>query len=199
MPLSEMTAIDPQAFVHVRIVVGVVTGLSVTRLLSGLSRFVQHPELNQIYLPHLVWTAFLILFVIHFWWFEFALFRVEHWEFEEYFFVLGYAALIFFTSALLFPDHMGEYLGFADYFHSRQRWFYALLGTIFIMDVLDSMMKGMEHFRALGVIYPFRQIGLCGLCIVAACVKHRMFHLCFAIVALIAEVWWIFSAFRFID
>jgi len=38
---------DPQLahdqFIHVRIIIGIVTGLSVTRLLTGLARFVQHP------------------------------------------------------------------------------------------------------------------------------------------------------------
>jgi len=35
-------------FVHIRIIIGIVTGLTVTRLLTGLARFVQHPSRDRI-------------------------------------------------------------------------------------------------------------------------------------------------------
>ena len=60
---------DPQLahdqFVHIRIIIGIVTGLSVTRLLTGLARFVQHPVRDRIYLVHLAWAFFLLLAVVH--------------------------------------------------------------------------------------------------------------------------------------
>jgi len=37
-----MSAVD--TFFHVRILVGIITGLSMSRLLTGLARPVQHPE-----------------------------------------------------------------------------------------------------------------------------------------------------------
>ena len=43
---------DPQRahdwFIHARIIIGIVAGLSVTRLLTGLARFVQHPVRDRI-------------------------------------------------------------------------------------------------------------------------------------------------------
>jgi hypothetical protein len=107
------------AFFHVRIIIGLVAGLCITRLLTGLARFVQHPARPQIYPVHLGWVVFLLLAVMHFWWFEFGLERVGVWSFELYLFLVGYASLFFFTSTLLFPDKMDEYAGFADYFHAR--------------------------------------------------------------------------------
>jgi hypothetical protein len=35
---------DPAAFFHVRITIGVVTGLAIARVLTGLAHFVQAPE-----------------------------------------------------------------------------------------------------------------------------------------------------------
>ncbi|MEM5472270.1 hypothetical protein WNZ14_11085 [Hoeflea sp. AS60] len=197
--VAASTAVDPQAFAHIRVVIGVVTGLSVTRLLGGLSRFVQHPALNRIYPPHLAWVFFVLLSVIHFWWFEFGLFRVTQWGFGEYVFVLSYAALIFFISTLLFPDHMADYSGYENYFHSRQKWFYGLLATFFVVDMLDSALKGGQYFEALGSMYPVRQTLLSLLCIAAAFIKRRSYHLAFAIAAIVAEIWWIFSQFRFLE
>jgi hypothetical protein len=34
-------------FFHIRVIVGIVTGLSVTRLLTGLARFVQHRPVHD--------------------------------------------------------------------------------------------------------------------------------------------------------
>lgn len=69
---------------------------------------------------------------MHFWWFEFGLKRIGVWTFEIYLFVISYAALFFFLGALLFPDRMDEYSGFAEYFHPRQKWFYGLLAALFL-------------------------------------------------------------------
>jgi hypothetical protein len=114
---------DPQGlhdqFFHVRVVIGLVAGLGITRLLSGLARFVQHPSRQQIYPVHLGWVCYILIAVMNFWWFEFGLGHVTEWTFPLYVFVIGYASLYFFISTLLFPDRMDDYAGFADYFHSR--------------------------------------------------------------------------------
>jgi hypothetical protein len=130
-----------EGFYHVRIVIGLVTGLSVTRLLSGLSKMVQHPGRDPVYRPHLIWTFFLLLYVTHFWWFEFALINLPQWQFQTYVFIIIYAALIYFVSSLLYPDSLEGYSGYADYFRSRRSWFYGLLGAIVLMDVADTALK----------------------------------------------------------
>lgn len=191
---------DPQLahdqFIHVRIIIGIVTGLSVTRLLTGLARFVQHPSRDRIYLVHLGWALFLLLAIVHFWWFEFGLQRIEIWTFEIYLFIICYAALFFFVCALLFPDRMDEYSGFAEYFHSRQKWFYGLLGALFLADLLDTAIKGAEHFSAFGIGYPIRQGVLFVLAIAAMFIADRRYHGAFVVVGLVAEVYWILSQFQ---
>jgi hypothetical protein len=57
-----------EIFVHLRIMVGTIVGLSVARLLSGMARFTQHPKREQVYLVHLGWAFAILLSVIHFWW-----------------------------------------------------------------------------------------------------------------------------------
>jgi hypothetical protein len=187
---------DPQtahdAFFHVRVLIGIVTGLAVTRLLTGLARFVQSP--SRVDPVHLGWVFFLLLGVMHFWWFEFDLGRVARWTFQYYFFVVSYAALFFFTCAILFPDHMEE-ASYAEYFHARQAWFYGLLAAIFLVDMADTALKGAEHFRSFGPLYPVRQVGFAALAVVAIFVRDRRFHVGFVALALVAEVWWILRQF----
>src|SRR5580698_8300349 len=80
-------------FVHIRIIIGMILGLSVTRLVSGVTRFIQHPGKERINLLHLGWAIFIFLSIIHFWWFEFALFKIEQWTFEDYFLLICYSVV----------------------------------------------------------------------------------------------------------
>jgi hypothetical protein len=187
---------NPDSFFHVRIIIGMVTGLSVARLLNGLSCAVQHPRRVHLYGVHLGWAFFLLLAIMHFWWFEFALVYVEHWTFELYFFVICYAALYFFICAIMFPDKMEEYSGFEEYFYSRQKWFYGLIASFFIVDMIDTALKGADHFRSLGLEYPIRQGVLLLMALIATKVTNRRYHLTFVNIALIAEIWWIVSQFN---
>jgi hypothetical protein len=186
-------------FEHVRVIMGVVTGLAMTRLMSGLAGFVQHPSRRVIYPTHLGWTIYLLLGVMHFWWFEFALNQRQVWSFELYLFLIGYAATFYFTCTLLYPDRLDEYGGYANYFHARQGWFYGLLAALAAIDLVDSWLKGAAHFAAFGPYYPYRQGAFVLTALAAIFVRDRRAHLAFVIVALAAEVWWILSRFRFLD
>ena len=190
---------DIQGFGHVRVVIGLVTGLSVTRILNEFSRFVQHPGKMPIYLAHFIWALFMLLFVTHFWWFQFGLSAIENWEYPEYAFIVSYAALIFFISSLLFPDQMGEYAGFEEYFHSRARWFFGLLAALFLVDLADSAIKGAAHFQSLGPTYPARQLILAGLAVASMFWRNRHWHVAFGLGAILAQLWLIYSRFFLLD
>jgi hypothetical protein len=64
----------------VRMMPGVLVGLSIARLLTGLARFVQHPSREQVYGPHLAPALFMLLTVIHYWWAEFNLAQIHTWS-----------------------------------------------------------------------------------------------------------------------
>lgn len=190
---------DPVAaheqFFHVRVIIGIVTGLSLTRLLTGLARFVQHPNRERIYFIHIGWAFYLLLAVIHFWWFEFSLSRIPGWTFPVYFFVIFYAALFFFLCAILFPDSLNEYASFEDYFHSRQKWFYGLLALLFVVDIVDTSLKGVERLQAYGTEYLARQGLLIVLAVAAMFVRDWRYHGAFVAVGLIAQATWILRQF----
>jgi len=190
---------NPGSFVHVRVFIGIITGLCVARLLNGLANLVQNPRREHLYSVHIGWALFLLLAVMHFWWFEIGLARIERWTFTIYFVVVFYASCFFFTCAILFPDKVGENASYRDYFHTRQKWFYGLLATLFCLDMLDTAMKGAEHFRSFGAIYPLRQTGLAALAVAAMWVRAPRFHIAFLVLALAAEVFWILDQFAVLD
>lgn len=183
-----------EIYYHVRVLISVVLGLGLTRLLSGLSRFVQHPGQTPIYPTHFLWVLTIIVSIMHFWWWEFGL--IGHvWRFELYAFVLFYAFLFFLLASLLFPDRMDDYAGFEDYFFSRRRWFFGLLALTLIVDLADTLIKGQAHLAALGPEYLVRLALGIALSAVAAITANRRFHLVFAIVYLAYLVSWILRVY----
>ncbi len=178
--LLDIHAGDVEGFGHVRILIGLITGLSITRILSGLSRSVQNPGRNPACAGHLIWVFFMLIYVTHFWWFQFQLSSVSTWEYSEYVFVLFYAALIFFISSLLFPDELDRDRGFAEYFSSKSQWIFGLLAALFLVDIADSAIKGTDHFRSLGAAYPFMQAVLSLLAMIGIFSKGRWYPITLA-------------------
>ncbi len=187
--MNHSSPIDPAAFTYVRTVVSIIVGLSISRLLTGLARFVQHPRQQKIFPAHIAWVFFMLIYVIHFWWWEFRLENVR-WTFAIYCFVALYASVLFFSCTLLFPDTIGEYDGFSDYFISRRAWFFGLLIAILILDIVDSSIKGSYYLASLGIAYWLRIFLYMLASIFAIIVSERRFHFGLSVIALIGEIIW---------
>ena len=186
-----------ETFTHIRIIIGMVLGISVSRLLVGLSRFMQHPGNERVYPMHLGWVFFVLLFIIHFWWFEFSLLRIQTWTFAAYFFLIVYAGIFVLLAAMLFPDHMGNYANFRDYFQARRKWFYSVLLMLFIMDIIDTLIKGKDYYSYYGWDYPVRQGALILGTVVAIFVESERYQKFFVSIALIMQVAWVGLLFEF--
>jgi hypothetical protein len=164
-----------------------ILGLGVGHLLRGVSRIVQHPRKYKIYWVHLVWTLFLFLYLIHFWWWEFYLQKVSQWTFPLYFFIALYATLLFLLCSLFFPDEMGEYDGYRGYYYSRRQWIFTLMTILFIADIIDTFIKGAEYRSRLGVFYEVRTGTYILLSVLAIKIRNPRFHAAFAVFALAVE------------
>ena len=186
-----------ETFTHIRIIIGMVLGISVSRLLVGLSRFMQHPGNERVYPVHLGWVFFVLLFIIHFWWFEFSLLRIQTWTFAAYFFLISYTGIFVLLAAMLFPDHMGSYTGFKDYFQARRKWFYSVLLMLFAMDIVDTLIKGQEYYAYYGWEYPLRQAALILGTVTAIFVQSERYQKAFVSFALAAQIVWVGLLFEF--
>ena len=171
--------------VHVRTVISIILGLSMARLLNGVAGLVQHPKKEHLWWLHLCWVAYMLVSITAFWWWEFQLAQVRALTFETYIFLIAYTAMLFLLCSLVFPTEISEYDGYRDYFMSRRAWFFGLLGTTYLMDVVDTGLKGPEHFASLGPEYPVRIAALFVLCLVACVVRNLRFHAVFAVGGLV--------------
>jgi hypothetical protein len=188
-----------EVFIHIRIVMGMVIGLGITRLLTGAARFVQHPGKDRIYLVHLGWVLSLLLTLVHFWWWEFGLSHLNQWTFQVYLFLIGYAIILFLMCALLFPDNIAEYSGYEEFFLSRRRWFFGLLAISYLFDLVDTLIKGRAHFDQFGPELVVRAVASVVLCLLAMRTDNRRFHAGFVTAGLIYQISWIFRQFDLPD
>lgn len=174
-----MTAPLPNSdiYLHVRVVISIIVGLCITTLLAGFARFVQHPRREHASLLHLGWAASILLWVVHFWWWEFRLATIQQWNFEAYLFVVFYATLYYLLSKLLFPDNITEYSGYEQYFLSRRHWFFGLLAATFVADYIDTALKGTAYLHSFGIEYPIRLAINLILCAVAMFFPNRRLQL----------------------
>jgi hypothetical protein len=179
-------------FLHVRVIIGVILGLSVGRLLHGLATFVEHPGKLKVSAIHLGWVAWALLSVIGYWWWEFHLNRILDWTFGRYLFIFAYASCYFLICAMLFPKELDDYDGYADYFVSRRRWFFGLIALTFLLDIGDTLLKGAAYLAALGPGYPARAaLSILG-CALGAAIPARRFQAGLVLVAILGQLGFFF-------
>ncbi|MFC3550209.1 hypothetical protein ACFOLC_04195 [Lysobacter cavernae] len=189
---------DPQ-FMHIRIVLGIVLGLALTTLLKGMARFVQHPGRERIYWVHLGWAISMFVLLVHFWWWEFSLIHVHPWSFIAYAFLIGYVVVLFLLCTLLFPDDLADYSGWRDYFQSRRGWFFGIMAVAYLIDFVDTLIKGRPYYHHFGIEYPIRNITMIALCLVAMKLRSEAFHRGFVVVAVLYELSWIYRLYDYVQ
>ncbi len=134
----------------------------------------------------------MFLTAVMWWWFEFRFHTVQVWTFELYLFVLVYAFIIYLMCAWLFPEEAETRDGYKSYFYSRRQWFFGLIAAYLLIDLVDTLLKGLPHFMSLGLEYPIATVSFTLLSLVAALTKNEKFHGVFAVVCFAYQFSWTF-------
>ncbi|MFD2935194.1 hypothetical protein [Spirosoma flavum] len=178
-------------FTHIRMIMGFILSLSVAQLLRGVAKLIVHPTRSRPYWVHLMWVVYIFLAIIYFWWWEYRLHELTQWTFLSYVGVIFYIVLYYLLCSLLFPEDLSDYEGFKDYYYARRPWFFSILATTFLMDVVDTMIKGSIYFKNLGPEYPIR-IGIhIVLCLLAVKWRNERYHAGLVFVLLGYNISWI--------
>ena len=115
-----------ELFPHIRIVMGMVVGLGITRLLTGVAGIVQHPRRAPVSVIHMLWVLSILVELVLFWWWEFALYEIQDWSFGIFAFLIFYAVTLFCWRRCC-AGQADEYDGYED-FPQAPHWFFAIFG-----------------------------------------------------------------------
>jgi hypothetical protein len=173
--------VDP--FSYVCVLTSIVAGLALTRLISGLGQLLQSRGRARPYWVHTLWMVNLILGVVITWWTQYRWRHAPNWTLFLVLWLLVIPVTNYLVTVLLFPDEQeGEPIrDWRAHYYSSARLLFILLALSFAFDVVDTLLKGVEHFRSIGPLYPFTMALWITSTLVAAFNTSPRYHAGFAI------------------
>ena len=140
--------------------VSLILGLGVANVLANLSALIKRGRQADWYWIHTLWGVFLLLAMASEWWILLQWERVAEIGFFIYLFLLVKPSILFVASDLLFPDGRGGgRVSLEEHFFAVRRPLFLVLAAYPIADLVDTLLKGWDHFRDLGPIYPILVLG----------------------------------------
>ena len=182
-------------FEYVMVLVSIIVGLALSHLLQGLVEVAQRPQRMKIASIHLVWVIYMITTVVFWWWWQFKLQLLAVWTFQAYLFVLGYAVILYVLATLLFPKVLDPKLDLDAFFYDRRGWFFGFNALYFVVDLVDSRLKGAEYFANLGLEYVVTTVLSAVACLGAMKTRSPVYHWVVGLAILLYQTTWAFRQF----
>lgn len=176
-------------FEYVSVLTSIIIGLAITHLLKGVAGLIQHPRREEIDGTHLAWVAYMLFTVVLWWWWQFGLDARSTWTLGIYLFVTAFALVLYLLCALLFPTSLADYKGYYDYFMSKRASFLGLLALAYVLDLIDTLLKGFDYFTSLGIGYPLQAGFIVTLCLIGVSTRSRRYHAILVGIALASQLY----------
>ena len=140
-------------FEYLGILISVVMGLGIAHLLTGTAKLIQGRATLNIYVPHVVWTANVLLFIMSIWWGMFWWSKLEAWSFFNFLFITFYAIALYLMCSMLYPRAFPSDFDFESYFFDNRRWFFGIMLIAWMLDIFETTGKAYFGLRDLPEFY----------------------------------------------
>ena len=167
-------------YFHVRVLIGMVVGLAIGNLLRGVARVISDEKHRPIYWVQMAWALTMLGTILQLWWFEIRFDLLPRFTFAIFAFWVCYVLQLFFLTALLMPESVGEFENNREYFLARRHWFFGFLALFYVFDFAESVLKGAGVPPDPGTDLPGPGHPLRGGCLVAIWTRNPVFHGAFA-------------------
>jgi hypothetical protein len=187
---------DP--FSYLSVLISIVLALGMTRVLAGFGEMLQARSRRRIYWVHVLWAVNVFIYQVVAWWVFYRWRTQQPWPFFLFVFVLISPTILYLAALLLFPREGAgdESVNYKTHFYANHRAFFIILWLYGPVDIVDSLLKGVPHFLALGVPYFISMtLFLTGVTI-AAITRNERYHQFYAIFFLVQTVVISFAVFR---
>lgn len=168
-------------FSYISIVPSIIIALGITRLLTGIGKILERRKQVKTYWVHMLWSLNLLLWMSLNWWVLFRWNAQTDWNFFLFAFLLLTPTVSFLLAVILFPDPFKETMDFKENYFEDSRWFFALAALLPLLDLLDTVLKGIPHLIAQGPIYLLTIPLISALSITAMSTKSEAYHKFFAV------------------
>jgi len=178
------------AFEYLSVLISIILALGMTRVLGGVGEMLQARSRRRIYWVHAVWIVNLFLYLVIAWWIFYRWRNQPQWTFLLFVFVLISPTILYLASLILFPPEsaLDKSIDYKTHFYANHRAFFILLCMFTVVDIFDSLLKGIPHFLALGPQYfVSSSVYFIGEAI-AAITQNERYHQFFAIFYLIQTI-----------
>ena len=166
------------SFNYVAVLVSIVIGLGLTRVLSQLSEVIQAQNRPLNYWVHTMWMVNLFLFLMLSWWVFYRWRTAPQWNFFLFMWVAIAPTILYLSSGVLCPGELSASgaANWREYYYANRRGFFFTLLPIWPLDIINTLLKGTQHFINQGVLYvPSLAIWTIG-CLVAGITANELYH-----------------------
>ena len=183
-------------FEFVTILLSIVVGLGVTRLLGGFGRAIEIRGQLKVYWVQVIWSINVALALLNFWWvvvFNYA--GLETWLFINFAHLFSYAVLLYLQAVLILPSTLEPGMDLEAHFFSVRPWFFFFGVAVFLFDLLDTLMHGVENLLGIGLAYYLMMgSGILGA-VIAMRTSNRRFHGAWCLAYLVGMISWTLGRF----
>jgi len=187
---------DP--FSYLSVLISIILALGMTRVLAGVGEMLQARSRRRLYWVHPVWVANLFLYLLVAWWSFYRWRSQQPWTFFLFIFVLISPTILYLASIVLFPPEssLDEFVNYKTHYYSNHRAFLVLFALFTPVDIVDSLLKGIPHFLALGPLYSISGALFFAGLLTAAVTRNERYHQWYAIIFLLQTILISFTLFR---
>src|SRR5215471_9309620 len=178
------------AFEYLSVLISIILALGMTRVLAGVGEMLQSRMHRRIYWAHIIWIVNLFIYLVVAWWIFYRWRNQQSWDFHLFVFVLISPTILYLASMLLFPPEVGigESVDYKAHYYANHRAFFAIFSMFTVVDIADSLLKGIPHFLALGTPYILSSALYFAGMAMAAITKNERYHQFYAIFFLVQTI-----------
>ncbi len=178
------------AFEYLSVLISIILALGMTRVLAGVGEMLQARKHRRIYWVHVVWVVNLFLYLVVAWWIFYRWRNQQSWNFYLFVFVLISPTILYLASMLLFPreSSVDELVDYKTHYYANHRAFFVIFSLFTVVDVTDTLLKGIPHFLELGKPYIISSVLYFSGMVTAAITQNERYHQFYAIFFLVQTI-----------
>lgn len=136
-------------FEYLSVLVSIVVALGLSEVASSWGRLLRHRARVRFYWLHAVWSAFVVLFMIQFWWGFWNFRTIEEWSFLGLVCVVGEALVMVLASLILMPgDIPSDGVDLREHYYEQKSLFFGLAFVLLCMLALvDSVVSDQKFLH----------------------------------------------------